>query len=496
MPDTDSPEFLVVNHDFLEEGAVVAGRYRVVHSLGAGGFAQVYLATHHEVDSLKVAIKVIHPSQNDPETLVRFRNEAKLLAMLRNRHTVKLTDFGVSDDDMAYLVMEYVEGTPLDRIISARGAMRDADVCRLGIGVLKALIEAHSVGVIHRDLKPANIVLVTEPGEKHVVPRVLDFGIAKVLGGGSPVEDHIVNEDGSFEPVVYCTPAYAAPELLRGRPEFQTDLYALGLVMIEMLEGATPYEYLDPDPAASPHLWPTPVPLGLRSKASVAVEVIRRSVAKDLNERYESASAMLADLELAYEKLRTKGREPEVTKDYFKVKGEPPVKKVSQTAMFVQTAAVGIANMTGVRAVADAKRAEGAAAASPAGQPISGQRWEPPNSPAKRPTPEKPAGQLTPALPGPAPQEGPWFPPPPVAGVPDAGAQESPKPGPSTPRKPRPNTPQIPKPQQGSKLSVSLFGQEVRSARVTVAGVVIVLLAILLPALVAVWSVIRYADGQ
>ena len=480
MLDTDSPEFLVVNHDFLAQGAAVANRYRVVHSLGAGGFAQVYLATHQEVDSLKVAIKVIHPSQNDPETLIRFRNEAKLLAMLRNRHTVKLTDFGVSDDGMAYLVMEYVEGTPLDRIIAARGAMRDADVCRLGIGVLKALVEAHGVGVIHRDLKPANIVLVTEPGEKYVVPRVLDFGIAKVLGGGSPVEDHIVNEDGSYEPVVYCTPAYAAPELLRGRPEFQTDLYALGLVMIEMLEGATPYEYLDPDPAASPHLWPTPVPLGLRTKSSVAIEVIRRSVAKDLSERYESAAAMLADLELAYEELRTRASEPEVAKGYFKVDGEPPVKPVSQTAMFVQTNAVGIANMPGIRAVAEAKRAE-SPKGSPAAKPVTAESWTPPERPPLE----------APALPGP-PERGPVFTPPPVA---ENAAPAIPKP-PEQARRPV-QTPQLPPRTESSRVgNVTLFGTEVRSARVSVVGVIIVLLAVLLPALVAVWSFMRYAAGS
>lgn len=484
MPDTESPEFLVVHEDFLDEGSVVAGRYRVVHSLGAGGFAQVYLATHLEVDSLKVAVKVLHPSQATPDTLDRFRNEAKLLAMLRNRHTVKLTDFGVSDEGIAYLVMEYVQGTALDRIIAARGAMRDADVCRLGIGILKALIEAHSVGVIHRDLKPANIVLVTEPGEKYVVPRVLDFGIAKVLGGASPVEDRILNEDGSYEPVVYCTPAYAAPELLRGRPEFQTDLYALGLVMIEMLEGKTPYEYLDEDPAASPHLWPTAVPLGLRTKSSVAVHVIRRAVAKELSERYESASAMLTDLELAYESLRTAGHDPEPTKDYFTVVEKPPVKPVSQTAMFVQTAAVGIANMTGIPAVASAKRSEPEELPEKA-PTISGEVWTPP---VREPSTPKSVAPIIEA-------QGKSFAPPPVM-VPPRLSKTPPVAVPVAEEQGR-VIPAIPRQTESSRIdNVKLFGQELMSGRVTWAGVVVVLLAVLLPAVVAVWSVIRYASNS
>jgi serine/threonine protein kinase len=488
MPDTDTPELLVARQDHLEEGTTVAGRYRVVHSLGQGGFAQVYLATHLEVDSLKVAVKVLHPSQATPETLDRFRNEAKLLAMLRNRHTVKLTDFGVSDEGIAYLVMEYVEGTPLDRVIAARGAMRDPDVCRLGIGILKALIEAHSVGVIHRDLKPANIVLVTEPGEKHVVPRVLDFGIAKVLGGASPVEDHIVNEDGSYEPVVYCTPAYAAPELLRGRPEFQTDLYALGLVMIEMLEGATPYDYVDEDPAASPHLWSTQVPLGLRAKASVAVDVIRRSVAKELSDRYPSASAMLADLEHAYEELRTRAREPELTKDYFKVATAPPVKLVSQTAMFVQTAAVGVENLTGMRAVATAKRSGSEPEGVPNGRaPISGEQWTPPE--LDRDRNQGRAVHVDPASPGPVftpPSSA--VPPPRLSGGPVASSRSG---------SDGHVRPAIPRQTEASRIdNVVLFGQELMSGRVTWAGVVVVLLAVALPAIVAVWSFIRYANNN
>ncbi len=489
MQDVQSDPAHVVHDEFLEKGTIIADRYRVMHSLGAGGFAQVYLATHKEVDSLKVAIKVLHPSRTTPETLDRFRNEAKLLAMLRNRHTVKLTDFGVTDDGMAYLVMEYVEGTALDRVISVRGPMRDADVCRLGIGVLKALIEAHNGGVIHRDLKPANIVLVTEPGERHVVPRVLDFGIAKVLGGASPVEDHIINEDGSSEPVVYCTPAYAAPELLRGRPEFQTDLYALGLVMIEMLEGATPYEYVDEDPSASPHLWPSPVPLGLRTKASVAVEVIRMAVAKALTDRDVSAERMLADLEHAYEELRVTGRQDEQTRDYFTIVEAPSVRSATQPAMFVQTAAIGLANINDARAVADGKRQPEpdettGSTSSPTNRGFIGHNQEEDTFPPLG-TPTPPPVMIPPRL---SSSDSP-----PSLGTPPPVSSEAQ----SVAGDIEPVVHAIPRSLESSRIAnVMLFGQEMMSGRVTPTGMLVVVGAIVVPVIVVAWSVYRYATNN
>ena len=290
-----------ISSAFLEEGAVVGGRYRVQSVLGTGGFAQVYLASHLEVESLQVAVKVLHPHRATPDTIARFRREAKLMAMLRNRHIVRLMDFGFQSDT-AYLVMEYVRGTPLDRVILAHGPMHTADVTRVGIGVAKALVEAHDVGVLHRDLKPGNIIFVAEPGERHPVPRVLDFGIAKVLGSTGDPRDlsGLIRPDGTFEGRVYCTPAYAAPELLRGKPDYRTDLYALGLVLTEMMEGELPYDWDGDDMADSPHLWPEPVPLGQKISRSPLRPIIERAVAKELDDRYADAREMLQDLERVY----------------------------------------------------------------------------------------------------------------------------------------------------------------------------------------------------
>ncbi|MCB9506596.1 MAG: protein kinase [Myxococcales bacterium] len=486
--DDASPEFQVVPEDFLVPGDIVASRYRVIRSLGSGGFAQVYLASHTEIDSMRVAIKVLHPHRTTPEALDRFRNEAKLLAMLQNRHTVRLIDFGVTETPMAYLVMEYVRGVALDALLRDRGRLAEADVARVAIGVLKSLVEAHSVGVIHRDLKPANIVLVSEPGERFVVPRVLDFGIAKVMGGGSPVEDEIQQEDGSWEPVVYCTPAYAAPELLRGRPDFATDLYALGLVLIELLEGCPPYEYPDPEPSASPHLWDEPVPLGPHVEGSELASVVRRAVAKELEDRYVAAEHMLRDVEEAYERIRKKTSSAsalEVAEDT-----NPPVpadrRAPSQAARFVATSVVGLAGALEARAARlrdrDARRQRPTTSPALAPRPPRGAAATPPSSGADARRPDSAAELATPRdartdAPttsfAPA-SDGTHDGPPPPVRVPGLRSSRDEK----------------------SVVEVALFGQRVFSPRPTLPTVLVVIAAIALPALVAVWSAVQFLRGE
>jgi serine/threonine protein kinase len=299
---------VLATDQLVEEGPslvrqTIAGRYRVERPIGEGGFGSVYLATHAEVESLKLAIKVLHNTYQDDEDMVeRFRQEAQLLAMLRNRHTVRLLDFGFTHEQRVYLAMEYVSGTPLDLAIEALGPMRPSDVTRIAIGVLKALVEAHALNIIHRDLKPANIILVQEPGERHPVPRVLDFGIAKFVEAKERVPRLLAEaarQTGAG--LVYCTPLYAAPELLRGSPDLRTDLYAVGLVMAELLDGVAPYGLKNVTVKSSPHLARGAVPLGERSARSVLGPIIERAVEKDLKRRYESAGEMLADLENLYD---------------------------------------------------------------------------------------------------------------------------------------------------------------------------------------------------
>lgn len=536
----ETPRFQFVTDEFLSKGDLIAGRYRVEFPLGSGGFAQVVLASHLEVESLKVAVKVVHPHRVTPETLQRFRNEARLLARLRNRHTVKLTDFGITEENVAYLVMEYVEGTPLDRVIYAKRALSEADTARVGIGILKALVEAHSHGVIHRDLKPANIMMVAEVGERHAVPRVLDFGIAKVLGGASPVDDHILHADGTYEPVVYCTPAYAAPELLRGRPEFATDLYALGLVLCEMLDGRPPYDYPDDEPANSPHLWAEPVPLGRRAAASRLAGVLRRALEKDLGARYISAEEMLDDLEKVYDRIR-RAEEESSSLDVLALGPDPtapPTPAVSRAARFVQTSMVaGVPAMrsegpTGrpeppVRREVG-RRPDKSGSSKPvlwspdeATRKMQSERQRATDTKASRSVRHDLVGHNRPKSRGSRPivagdhrgASGPSVP-----RLAESGASEpsgTPRhtttptdmPAESThggarrvpPPVPAPmEAPILPKPSRNdSRLAeIPLFGRRVASTKARGLGIVIVVLAIALPAIIAAWSVYVYVRGD
>ncbi len=229
---------------------VIDGRYRVIRKVGRGGFADVYLAEHVNVPGLLVAIKVLlsHRS-DDPGLVARFKREAVALASLRSRHTVRIHDLGVVDD-LPYLVMEFLENVPLSSVLDMQGRIARGQAAIVAIGVLKALMEAHAAGIVHRDLKPDNILLTLEPGERHPVPRVIDFGIAKLLATPSRASSGTTTAGN----VRFCTPEYAAPEVLEGQPGYQSDLYSLGHTLAELVDGKPPYAARTVIAAAAMHL--------------------------------------------------------------------------------------------------------------------------------------------------------------------------------------------------------------------------------------------------
>lgn len=278
---------------------VIDGRYRVIRKVGRGGFADVYLAEHVNVPGLLVAIKVLLSHRSDDPGLVsRFKREAVALASLRSRHTVRIHDLGVVDN-LPYLVMEFLENVPLSSVLDMQGRISRGQAAIVAIGVLKALLEAHAAGIVHRDLKPDNILLTLEPGERHPVPRVIDFGIAKLLA--TPTRASSGTTTGGN--VRFCTPEYAAPEVLEGQPGYQSDLYSLGHTLAELVDGKPPYAARTVIAAAAMHLDPHPVPLGERAAHGPLGRVIRRACAKQLGKRYPDAASMLADLKKAVAEL-------------------------------------------------------------------------------------------------------------------------------------------------------------------------------------------------
>jgi eukaryotic-like serine/threonine-protein kinase len=215
--------------------------YKLVRRIGRGGMAVVYLAARADNEFRKlVAIKLLQLGPDTHHLLSRFRNERQTLASLDHPNIVRLLDGGSTPEGLPFLVMDYVEGSPINHYCDQH-KLRIDDRLELFTKVCEAVHYAHQQGVVHRDLKPAN-VLVTKDG----VPKLLDFGIAKVLNSESSQLPLLSTEYG-----LRCmTPAYASPEQMRGHPVTpSTDIYSLGVVLYELLSGHRPYRLAQHTPA-------------------------------------------------------------------------------------------------------------------------------------------------------------------------------------------------------------------------------------------------------
>lgn len=276
----------------LAPGVCVADKYEIEGVLGEGGFATVYAARHVTVTSLRVAIKVLHAEQAESASnRRRFLAEAQMAAALQSRFIVRILDAGELADARPFIAMEFVDGVPLDRLLEQCGRLAPRDVARFAETILLALELAHESGIVHRDLKPANVFAVSEHGEAPY-SRVLDFGIAKLIVGDAPPGTHTISGN------VVCTPQYASPDLLHNEVTPLVDIYALGHVMAELLDGSAPYDVGEEHVllVAAKQLGPDPVPLGPWTRASGLVGVVERACAKATDERFQSASEMLEAL--------------------------------------------------------------------------------------------------------------------------------------------------------------------------------------------------------
>ena len=208
------------------------GAYVIERRLGHGGMGTVYLARRADREfERQVAIKMIRGGMDSELVVRRFRHERQILATLDHPHIAALFDGGTTPDGLPYFVMEYVDGTPIDRYADEH-MLKTADRLRLCLGVVDAVQHAHDHHVVHRDLKPGN-VLVTADGQ----PKLLDFGIAKILDAGADRASTFTSVAGAA-----MTPDYASPEQVLGRPVTPaTDVYALGLLLYELLTGHRPY---------------------------------------------------------------------------------------------------------------------------------------------------------------------------------------------------------------------------------------------------------------
>ena len=264
-------------------GALFDGRYQILRKLGAGGMANVYLAEDQELGR-RVAIKILNDRHaNDEQFVERFRREAKNAAALSHPNIVSIYDRGEAEGTY-YIAMEYLDGRSLKELILSRGDAPIAVVVEYARQILSALRFAHRHGIVHRDIKPHNVLV---DGEGRV--KVTDFGIARA--GTSQM-----TEAGS----IVGTAQYLSPEQARGADVDQrSDLYSLGVLMYEMLTGEVPFSGDTPVEIAMKHLSQTPVPPSVK-RHDVPREldmVVMRTLAKDPDDRYQSADDMEADLD-------------------------------------------------------------------------------------------------------------------------------------------------------------------------------------------------------
>ena len=275
----------------LEAGKTLNGRYKIQSLIGTGGMAAVYLATDLILDRL-VAIKVLRLDfrQND-DAMRRFRREALSATQLTHPNIVGVYDVGQSQE-MNYIVMEYVEGTDLKDYVRQRGALHPIEAVRIMMQIVSAIAAAHQNRIIHRDIKPQNILIDREGNVK-----ITDFGIAVALSDTSLTQTNTLL--GSVH--------YLSPEQARGgMATIQTDIYALGIVLYELLTGRVPF---DGESAVSIALKHFQEPLPSVMNPSVMIpqsleNIVLKATAKDPMNRYRSCYEMFQDLKTCLDSTR------------------------------------------------------------------------------------------------------------------------------------------------------------------------------------------------
>jgi CheY-like chemotaxis protein len=254
-------------------GTVLGGRYRLDTLIGGGSFGTVFRAHHLEL-ARDVAVKVLATSAGtDPEALARFQREGKSACRVQHPNAVAILDFGVNEGGVAYLVMELLQGRSVEKELEEKGQVTPRRCAEIVVPVCAALGAAHAAGVVHRDIKPSNVFLhQTAQGE---MPKILDFGIAKLSGEAAIGQSLTV--DGSL----LGTPAYMAPERFRRGPYGpKSDVYSVGVMLYEMLSGRLPFVPSSADPLAlvAMQAEEDPPPLRLRCPGvSSALEALVRT---------------------------------------------------------------------------------------------------------------------------------------------------------------------------------------------------------------------------
>src|SRR5438105_15395534 len=301
----------------LQRGMELRGKYRIEEKIGEGGMATVYRAAHlHFKEDL--AIKVVSSALTaNQDFLNRFKREAVITRKLRHPNAVRLDDFDFTEDGRPFIAMEYVRGKSLRQVLQENGSLPVARAFSIARQVALALGAAHDLGIVHRYIKPDNIVLVPQADGSEVV-KVLDFGIAKVA-------DENLDGATGYKPtstgMVLGTPHYLSPEQAKGKKssmiDGRADLYALGVMLYEMVTGELPFKSETAIEMLLHHIQTAPVPTHLlKPEMNIpepASALIMKALAKDPAQRFQTGEEMAEALAHSHSEASAPPEGPEKT---------------------------------------------------------------------------------------------------------------------------------------------------------------------------------------
>ncbi|HEY1191061.1 MAG TPA: serine/threonine-protein kinase [Gemmata sp.] len=302
-------------------GKLALGKYRLLHSLGAGSNAEVFLAQPIQYPDFRVVVKRVHDHVvTHPKFRQLFEAEVRSMANFTHPYAVQLIEAAVDDPIGPCLVMEYVPGITLEDLRTRAHTLSPERVGRLLGYFCHALQAAHDAGIVHRDLKPANL-MVTNPGQVNESLKVMDFGFA-----GFSAKPHIQLAELTGHGPIYAigTPAYVSPEMIRGdRVDGRSDLYSVGIILFELLTGRLPFDYHTQDKLLAAHIKDSPPrfhKIGCGHLPAPLEAVVQLALSKYPNERQQSAQELALMFgqsigEDIWEATRPAGWEPMATEE-------------------------------------------------------------------------------------------------------------------------------------------------------------------------------------
>jgi eukaryotic-like serine/threonine-protein kinase len=275
----------------VHPGQMVAGKYKIERTLATGGMGIIVLAQHEGLGQ-RYVIKVMRPeSLSNEEAVTRFLQEARTAARLRSDHVARVFDVGQLDDGSPYMVMEYLEGQDLGKVLAEQGPLVVPSAVDYVLQALEALAEAHATGVIHRDFKPSNLVLIKGPGGAPRI-KVLDFGISKNYGLDAPAAGAQLTATRQ----VVGSPAYISPEQMTTprSVDARSDIWSAGVVLHELLSGDPPFQGETVGAIMAAILAKAPPPLReRRAEVPAGLEkVVRKCLEREPADRYADVAEL------------------------------------------------------------------------------------------------------------------------------------------------------------------------------------------------------------